>query len=225
MSRQFLVAAAVLGSALITAGCQFVNDLTHPKPPDWQDVGVIQMKGRVVPSEIVLVKGRPARLHVTAGMPGDGCTVQMDTLELTRPVKQGEVTTVELTREQVDKLNGRRLRCGPGGGEAAFRIINKGEPAPATGSEVAVVMTHELAAPKEVTLVKGVPVKLYVTKTASEEGFDKFTCDQLGIRMDVTDGEVSTVELTPLQAGTYTFVGTVTPDSRVSIVVIDQPVP
>ena len=87
--------------------------------------------------------------------------------------------------------------------------------------DVAVVMCETCAAPRVITLKKGAAVTLWVTKTASELGYDHFVCEALGVSVDVTDGQVTKVELKPATTGKFVFTGTVTPDSRIVVQVVD----
>lgn len=199
------------------------------KPVEYQEIGIIQFQDRFVPREIQLVTGRPARLHITSAVEGASTEVSIEGLAVSVVTSAGRVSTLTLESGQIKTLEGRTLKSGLDGVRAIFRVSkNKGgEPmpiAPADGAaEIAVVMADEFAAPRQITLMRGVPVRLYVTKTDSDVGFDNFECDRLGIKLRVADRKVETIVFRPDRSGTFVFMGTVTPDSRVNIVVIDGP--
>ncbi len=220
---------ATAGMAL-TLLCLCVGCEVFPferKPVEYQEIGIIQFQDRFVPREIQLVMGRPARLHITSAVEGASMEVSIEGLDVSAVTSAGRVSTLTLEPGQIRTLEGRTLKSGLNGVGAIFRVSKGGEPipvAPADGVvEVAVVMTDELAAPRQITLMRGVPVRLYVSKTDSDVGFDNFECDRLGIKLRVADRKVETVAFRPDRPGTFVFMGTVTPDSRVNIVVIDGP--
>ncbi len=218
------VKTLILVLALGLTSWSLVHVLTNCRPVEFQEVGLIIADDRVVPTHIYLRPDRPARLHlanvsdkkcVTVSIPvGEGMEVEVET---------GRVSAVELTRSNVRELNERTLTVSELDGHAVFSVTDRVEDASGRTSagEIAVVMTDVCAAPKSITLRKGVSVKLWVTKTASEVPFDRFTCDELDIRIQVADGEVTMVSLKPETAGEFVFTGTVTPDSRVLVHVVD----
>ena len=222
------VKTLILVLALGLMSWSLVHILTNRRPVEFQEVGLIIAADRVVPTHIYLRPDRPARLHlanvsgkkrVVVSIPvGEGMKVGVET---------GRVTAVELTRSNVRELNERLLTVSELPGRSLFRVIepdpegNGAAKSQASETEIAVVMTDVCAAPQSITLKKGVSVKLWVTKTASEVPFDRFTCDELGIRIQVADGEVTMVSLKPETAGEFVFTGTVTPDSRVVVHVVD----
>jgi hypothetical protein len=62
---------------------------------------------------------------------------------------------------------------------------------------------------------------LWVTKTASEMPEDTFVCDEMGVNARVSDGELTKIPLKTDKAGEFVFTGTVTPDSRVVVQVVE----
>ena len=211
------VKTLILVLALGLMSWSLVQVLTNRRPVEFQEIGLNIADDKVIPTHIYLRPDRPARLHL-ANVSGKKCvTVSIpvgDELEV--EVETGRGTAVELTRANVRELDERTLTVGELPGRSIFRIFEpdlegKGAVISRTSeTEIAIVMTDMCAAPKSITLRKGVPVKLWVTKTASEVPFDRFTCDELGIRIQVADGKVTIVSLKPETAGEFVFTGTVT---------------
>ena len=178
-------------------------------------------------SLIRLLKDRPARLHIVQGYVGSAVDVTVGAVGAVAQTAPGVDAIIELKPSQLASLNGRTLKTTTGG--ISVPLVISGSDVEQTTAvngqvEIAVVMTDELAAPRQVTLMRGVPVVLYVLKTDSEVGFDELHCDRLGIRVQVPDRELKTIAWTPQESGTFVLMGTVTPDSRVNVVVIDAPV-
>lgn len=190
----------------------------------YQEIGIIQLESRFVPLEIVLVKGRPARLHLTNAI--DRTTAfAVPSLNVHGELRHGELTQVTMSVEQLAGLDGERFTCPDTGNGGTFRVVEGAEPiqrANASGTvELAIVMTDDLAAPKTVIVKRGMPVKLYATKTRGEEEDDTILIDAWGIRKDIEFGEVTEIEFTPEKTGEVTFMGIITPSSRGTIRVID----
>jgi len=221
------ISAGVVGVLLVMgvvglAGCEGLP--FRSKPVECQEVGIIQFDDRMVPSEIVLERGKPARLEIMGANGLMGTKVYINALELTAGVEPGKAATIRLETSDVAKLDGETLLGEPGGPvRFVVRDGGAGSVGRATGEkvEVAVVLTEQLAAPRRITLARGVPVVLYVVKADSEVGFDNFQCDELNMKVSVQGREVQQMEWIPDRVGTFTFTGTVTPDSQVTVVVVD----
>lgn len=221
--RSLLIAACVMmGGMPVLSGCEGFP--FKQKPVEYQDVGIIQLKDRLVPAEVRLVKGVPARLHIMDGTGSPATRLRISVLNKDVEVTAGAGSTVTLDAEQVAKLDGATLSGEAGRGAVRFAVVadKRGlRVAPKGGKvELAVVMTDQLAAPKQLTLVQGVPAVVYIMKSDSEAGFDTFQCEALGMKVAVKDREVQEMNWTPERPGTFVFIGTVTPDSQVTMVVI-----
>ena len=197
---------------------------------DYQEVGLIRLEGRFVPSEIVLVKGRPARIHLTSALAGKGQLVELPFLAVAVPIDNALMSGIELSMEQIRDLDGKGYRCSRTELSGTFRIVEEGEPVQSKqvddAVEVAVVMTADLAAPHRIFLKKDVPVRLYVAKTKSEEVDDYLTIEGFGedgesIETEIGVGEINTLEFTPRKLGVVRFQGTTTPNSAGEIVVVE----
>ena len=229
MTKRFecWVAACTAVAALAGLGCLtgWPQPEVKEKAIEYQEVAVIQLAERFVPSEIVLVKGRPARLHITNAFAKPGTHFTIDTLGTNAELQHAELTQVILTVDQLEYLDERKFTCAQTGNTGVFRVVEGAEPIQpkAAGGvvELAVVMTDTLAAPRSITIRKNVPVKLYVTKTKGVEEDDTFLLDAWGIREDVEVGMVTEIELTPPKPGDVTYMAIITPSSRGTIHVVD----
>ena len=223
MSWKKLAVCWVMAAAVTTAGCEAFP--FKQQEVRYQEVGIIRLKDRMVPAEVKLVKGVPARLHIIDGTGAEGEKLTISGLNMEVGVTPGTAASVTLAPKEVAKLDGQALSGAPGRGMVRFRVVGneKNLMTEAMGgrAEVAVVLTGQLAAPKRVVLTRGVPVVMYVAMSESETGFDNFGCDALGLTTRVQDREVKEVEWRPESVGTYVFTGTVTPDSQVSVVVVE----
>jgi cytochrome c oxidase subunit II len=56
--------------------------------------------------------------------------------------------------------------------------------------------------PSEIRVKKGIPVVLELTSLDRLHGFN---CPPLGIRSDITPGQIARVRFTPMQSGTFVF--------------------
>ena len=216
---------ALLVGLWLLAGCEGFP--FRSAPVVYQEVGVILLQDRLVPAEIRLTGDDPARLHILKGYGATSTEVAIPTLELAAVTVPGVDAVIVIERSQLSLLDGQKLTSVSDGISAQFIVGDGPAEPPAAGDgyvDIAVVMTDDLAAPREVTLMRGVPVRLHVAKTDSDVGFDDLQCDRLGIRVRVPDRQVKTVTWTPEETGTFVFMGTVTPDSRVNVVVVDGPV-
>jgi hypothetical protein len=213
----------LLGLILVLgwASWYVVQFVLHPAPVRYEDVALIVTQNRLIPPEIRLRGDRPVRLFVANVSPVEKVELQIaaDPPVITQ-VERGKSTGVVLSRKVVRRLDGTKLAVNGLPLESVFRV----GPSASTESaapDVAVVMCDQCAAPRAITLKRGRPVTLWVAKTASEVGYDHFVCDELGISADVTDGEVTEVQLKPEKCGQFIFTGTVTPDSKVVVQVED----
>ena len=192
---------------------------------NYQEIAVIQLESRFVPSLITLVSGRPARLHVTNAFDRENVTFNVDALDVHVELKSAELTQVTLSAGQVSELHGRTFTCRETGNTGTFRIVEGTEgvqPPTVDGVvEISVVMTDDLAAPRTIVLRKAVPARLYVTKTRGEEEDDTFLIERWNIEEEIEVGKVTVIELTPTQTGRVTFMGITTPSSRGTIQVVD----
>lgn len=192
---------------------------------NYQEIAVIQLESRFVPSEIVLVKGRPARLHLTNVFHKTGVTFTISALDIRAALRNAELTQITLSEEQVSDLDGKKFTCNETGNAGKFRVVEAGMSIRPTGAdrvtELAVVMTDDLAAPHSLVVKKGVPVRLYVTKTRGEEEDDTLLIEDWDIEEDVEVGKVTEIEFTPAKTGRVTFMGITTPSSRGTIQVVD----
>jgi len=224
--REWWVSVLTVVLALVGLSC-----LIGCPPPDarepvinYQEIAIIQLASRFIPTEIALVKGRPARLHVTNAFEQTTDFV-VPALDIDNELRSAELTQIVIAPEQIEALNGKRFACVKTGNFGTFRVMPGGEPVPPVSGqgtrEVAVVMTDQLAAPRTIILKRGVPVRLYVTKTKGEEEDDRLLIDAWGIKEDVEVGQITEIKLTPKKAGDVTFVGIITPSSRGTIRVID----
>jgi len=192
---------------------------------DYQEIGIIQLDSRFVPSQITLVRGRPARLHLTDASGKAQATFRIDALDVHAQLKSAELTQITLSAGQVGELDGKRFTCRESGNGGTFRVVKSGEairPTAAGGVvEVSVVMSDELAAPHSIVLKRNVPAKLYVTKTTGEEEDDTFLIEAWDIEEDINVGKVTVIDLTPTKTERVTFMGITTPSSRGTIQVVD----
>ena len=192
---------------------------------DYQEIGIIQLDSRFVPSQITLVRGRPARLHLTDASGKAEATFSIGALGIHAQLRTAELTQITLSEGQVRELDGKRFTCKESGNSGTFRVVKAGEamrPAAAGGVvELSVVMSDDLAAPHSILLKKGVPAKLYVTKTKGEEEDDTFLIEAWDIEEDIEVGKVTVIDLTPTKTGQVTFMGITTPSSRGTIQVVD----
>ena len=192
---------------------------------DYQEIGIIQLDSRFVPSRITLIRGRPARLHLTDASAKTQVTFSIDALDIHAQLRTTELTQITLSKGQVRELDGKRFTCKESGNSGTFRVVKAGKavrPAAVGGVvELSVVMSDDLAAPHLIILRKGVPAKLYVTKTRGEEEDDTFLIEAWDIEEDVEVGKVTVIELTPTKTEHVTFMGITTPSSRGTIQVVD----
>ena len=229
MTKRFECRAAVFTGVMALAGLGCLVGWPQPevreKAVEYQEVAVIQLATRFVPSEILLVKGRPARLHITNVLAKPGTHFTVDTLGIDVELRQAELTQVILTVDQLEYLDEREFTCAQTGNTGVFRVVEGAEPIqPKTAGgvvELAVVMTDTLAAPRSITVRKNVPLKFHVTKTRGVEEDDTFLLDAWGIREDVEVGKVTEIELTPTHPGDVTYMAIITPSSRGTIHVVD----
>jgi len=214
-------ALAVL--ALCGVGCQS-SHTAGPKPVQYQEIALIQLESGFVPAEVTLVKGQPARLHITNAF-GATSTFTISALGINADLRHAELTQITLAAEQMESLDGKKFACIETGNSGTFRVAAGGEETHALQTsgavELAVVMTDDLAAPHLLVVKKDVPLKLYVTKTRGEEEDDTIDIPDWGIKRDVEAGKVTEITYTPATAGDVVFMGTVTPSSRGVIRVID----
>ena len=192
---------------------------------NYQEIAVIQLASRFVPSVITLVRGRPARLHLTNAFDKAGAAFDLDALDVHAELKSAELTQITLSAGQVSELDGKTFVCRETGNRGTFRLgegVETVQPTAADGVvELSVVMTDDLAAPRAIVLRMGVPVRLYITKTRGEEEDDTFLIETWKIERDIEVGKVTVIELTPTKTGQVTFMGITTPSSRGTIRVID----
>lgn len=211
----------VVLSLVSWAGVQW---LTRSQPMTIEEAGVIVTADRVIPERIVLGGDQPVRLYIANVSGRKSVTVIIPTDEPQKvEAETGQSAAVELKGRALRMLDGRKLTVEGGPGEAVFEVRAPGakEESVTPATDIAVVMCDACAAPKVIRLKRGVAVTLWVTKTASDVSSDRFQCDELGVVAEVTDGQVTKVQLKPESIGEFTFYGTVTPDSRVVIQVVD----
>jgi plastocyanin domain-containing protein len=193
-------------------------------PVRYQEIALIQLESGFVPSEVVLVQGQPARLHITNAF-GATSTFTISALGINADLRHAELTQITLAAEQLKALDGKKFTCIETGNGGTFHVVEGGKETRTVQTsgavELAVVMTDDLAAPHSLVVKKGVPLKLYVTKTKGEEEDDTILIEAWGIKKDIEAGKVTEITITPTAAGEVTFMGVVTPSSRGTIHVID----
>jgi plastocyanin domain-containing protein len=218
-----ILAAGALGLML---GCP--PPQVRAQVPQYQEIGIIQMEKEFVPSEVVLVKGKAARLHVTNGFEKEGLTFVIDSLAIKQGLLAGQVLPIEVSREQLLDLNGRKYGCAETNNVGYFSIVDPDASGPVQTKltngavEIAIVMTNDLAAPHEIVVKKGVPVRLFVTKTkGGDVEAEKFRIEGWGIDKDMMAGDVEVIDYTPDKVGKFEFLGISTPNSKGTIQVVE----
>jgi hypothetical protein len=219
----FTVSMALAGLPLCGIGCA-PSRHAGQMPVEYQEIAVIQLEPHFVPSEVVLVKGYPARLHITNAFERT-TTFTITALGINAECRHAELTQITLAAEQLKALDGKKFTCLETGNTGTFHVLEGGKETRTTETsgavERALVMTDDLAAPHSIVVKKGVPLKLYVTKTKGEEEDDTLLIEAWGIRKDIEAGKVTEITFTPTTPGEVTFMGIVTPSSRGIIRVID----
>jgi len=193
-------------------------------PVEYQEIALIQLESGFVPNEVFLVKGQPARLHITNAFEKT-TTFTVLVLGINAECRHAELTQITLADEQLGALDGKKFTCLETGNTGTFHVLAHGKETrtmETSGAvELAVVMTDDLAAPHSIVVKKGVPLKFYVTKTKGEETDDTLLIEAWGIRKDIEAGRVTEITFTPTTSGEVTFMGIVTPSSRGIIHVIE----
>jgi plastocyanin domain-containing protein len=218
------VTASAALAVLLACGTGCQPSASRRAPVQYQEIALIQLESGFVPAEVTLVKGQPARLHITNAFDGTS-TFTIGTLGINADLRHAELTQITFAAEQIGGLDGKKFTCIETGNGGTFHVAASGEE---TGTiersgamELAVVMTDDLAAPHLLVVKKDVPLKLYVTKTRGEEEDDTIDIPDWGIKREVEAGKVTEITYTPATAGDVIFMGTVTPSSRGIIRVID----
>ena len=192
---------------------------------DYQEIAIIQVESRFVPSVVTLVAGRPARLHITDASRHAAAGFSVGALDIHVGLKNAALSRIALVTEQVAELDGKTFTCPETGNTGTFRVVtgtDRVPPPTADGVvELSVVMTDDLAAPRSIVLKKGMPARLYITKTTGEEEDDTFLIEAWEISEDIEVGKVTVIELTPTAVGQVTFTGITTPSSRGIIQVVE----
>lgn len=218
-----VVVIVLIAGILALCGTWVLRKVFKYRPANYTEAGVIVAAGRVIPDQIVLDSTRAARLHLVSI--GEGTSVRIvgkdSRTVATVSIEPGQVRSVVLSRRMVQDLGNGELRADNRAARIVVRPPAENAAVPSSSTDLAVVMTNLLAAPKSITLRKGVPVTLFITKTPSEVSFDVFECKALDIRLEVEDNKLSEVKLTPDKTGDFEFLGTVTPDSKVVLHVVE----
>jgi len=75
-------------------------------PVRYQEIALIQLESGFVPSEVVLVQGQPARLHITNAF-GATSTFTISALGINADLRHAELTQITLAAEQLKSLDGK----------------------------------------------------------------------------------------------------------------------